>query len=94
VECILPAVAVKVAVLDPFGTVTLPGVVSELLLSLIPTAAPDEEAAVLSETVQVVVLFELSDEGLQLIDDTVGADDTVNGTCRDEPFNDPVTVAA
>jgi hypothetical protein len=49
---------------------------------------------VLSETVQVVVLFELIDDGLQLIDDTVGADDTVNGTCRDEPFNDPVTVAA
>ncbi len=61
----MPAVAVKVADVEPVGTVTEAGVVSNALLLDKETKVPPGGAALVRETVQTLVAPEARVDGLQ-----------------------------
>lgn len=62
----LPAVAVKFAVVAPAGTVTIPGTINAVLLAVRLTFVPALGAAVLTVTVQLAVPGALTAPGVQL----------------------------
>ena len=61
-----PAVAVKVAVLDPERALTVAGTVRRGLFELSATLAPEEPAAPLRFTVQVLAALDPREVGLQV----------------------------
>jgi len=67
---IVPAVAVKVAEVEPFATLTEEGVVSKELSSESATEVPPEDAALVKVTVQVLVAPEARLAGLQASEET------------------------
>jgi FlaG/FlaF family flagellin (archaellin) len=69
----VPAVAVKVVLVLPAGTVTLAGTVATAVLPLVRvTTAPPVGAAPLKVTVPVDVAPETTVDGFNVTDDTVG----------------------
>ncbi|MGD0669124.1 MAG: hypothetical protein ABSB23_16320 [Bryobacteraceae bacterium] len=90
----VPAVAVKLAVLKPLATVTDPGTVSVAALLVSVTETPPAPAAFDSVTVQVDVAPELRFMGAQASDVKAGGVDTSVRDCVWElPFKDAVMTA-
>jgi hypothetical protein len=69
----LPAVAVKPAVVAPAATATEAGTVSSVLFEAKATVDPPDGAAALNVTVQVLAAPDARLAGLHCTDDTVGA---------------------
>jgi hypothetical protein len=92
-ELTVPAVAVKLPVVDPAATVTEAGTVSAALLSETATEVLAVGAAD-NVTVQVDVAPDAIEEGEHCSDDTVIAGDVIvtEAVCE-LPFNEAVTVA-
>ena len=89
----MPAVTVKLAVVDPAATVTDAGVVNAALLSDVVTLAPPVGAAADSVTVQVEVAPDTTLFGVHASLETVTATGvTVTAAVVELPFNAAVTV--
>jgi len=87
-------VAVKLAVLEPLETVTVPGTVSVAALLVSATATPPAPAAFDNVTVQVDVPPELRLVGAHASDVKAGGVDTSVKDCVWElPFSEAVTTA-
>ena len=91
---IVPAVAVKFAVVDPAATVAVPGTVSVLELFDRVTTAPPVPATLESVTVQVELAPVARLEGVHESELTVGVVNTrlTDADCE-VPFDDAVTLA-
>ena len=89
----VPAVAVKVVLVDPEATVTDAGTVSEVVLLDKVTAAPPVPAAFDRVTVQLALPFELSEVGLHDTALTTVVADSVIDAVFVEPFSLAVTTA-
>ena len=89
---IVPAVAVKVAVVDPAATTADAGTVKfALLLASVITVAPD--AALLRVMVQELVPLEPRLVGVQASEERASADARFSTTLCDRPLSVAVTVA-
>jgi len=90
----VPAVAVKLAVVEPLETVTDPGTLSVAALLVSVTAAPPAPAAFDSVTTQVDVPPEPRLVGAHVSDVKAGSVVTSDNDCVWElPFNEAVTIA-
>ena len=91
---IVPAVAVKLAVVAPLSTVTEPGTVSAAALLDTDTTTPPRPAALESVTTQFDVPAELRIDGVHASEVRAGGVGTRVRVCVCElPFSDAVTIA-
>jgi hypothetical protein len=91
-DATVPAVAVKLAVVEPAATVTEAGTVSAVLLSETATLEPPVGAACDSVTVQVALPPETTVAGVHCSADTVTRGVMVTGEVAEVLFSEAVTV--
>jgi hypothetical protein len=90
-EAILPAVAVKPAVVAPAATATEAGTVSSVLFEAKATVDPPDGAAALNVTVQVLEAPDARLAGLHCSNDTATAGTGVLLLARFCAWNPPIT---
>jgi hypothetical protein len=88
-----PAVAVKVAVVEPAGTVTVAGVVRAVVLLASVVTAPPVAAAALRVTVHVTLALGATAPLAQAREETSTGTFKESDALAEEPLSEAVTVA-